>query len=95
MDDNTNKKQACKVYSNDVNPDPAEEEEIPNPVVIEDERGVKMDAGASCAQHFLSALLLMESFMNPLINTLVQTPRTTRNFLITQLDRSWEPHLAL
>jgi hypothetical protein len=32
MDDNTNKKQACKVYSNDVNPDPEEEGEILNPV---------------------------------------------------------------
>jgi hypothetical protein len=47
MDDNTNKKQAHKVNSNDVNPDPEQEGEIPDPV-IEDKR-VKMDAGASYA----------------------------------------------
>jgi hypothetical protein len=39
MDDNTKKKQALKVdFSNDVNPDPEQEGEIPDPFNMEDKR---------------------------------------------------------
>ncbi len=83
MDDNANKKQACKVdSSNDVNPDPEKEGEIPEPFNMKDERVKKGFLFVVCSVAF--PILLIASFVKAL-SIAIHSSQTDM----------WEPCLAL